>query len=84
MEASHTFAIVYSKKPGILIRIALVMERRGYSIESVSTTPYELNPTYSEMIVTAEGDPAKLEQVSKQVSKLIDVMAVRELKEVYC
>ena len=80
----HTFSILYAKKPAILIRLALVLERRGYTIESMSTSPCESNPEYWEMLITSEGDPAKLEQVTKQLTKLIDVFAVRVLKEEYC
>ncbi len=84
METQHTYSIIYAKKPGILIRLALVLERRGYTIESMRTSPYDPNPEYWEMVITTEGDPTKLEQVTRQLTKLIDVFAVRVLKEVYC
>ncbi|MDJ1494824.1 ACT domain-containing protein [Cytophagaceae bacterium DM2B3-1] len=84
METQHTFSLIYTRKPGILIRVALVLERRGYTIESMNTSPYDSNPDYWEMMLTIEGDPAKLEQVTRQLAKLIDVFAVQVLKEVYC
>lgn len=84
MKTQHTFSLIYTRKPGILIRVALILERRGYTIESMNTNPYDPNPDYWEMILTTEGDPAKLEQVIRQLAKLIDVFAVQVLKEMYC
>jgi acetolactate synthase I/III small subunit len=84
METQHTFSIIYAKKPGVLIRLALILERRGYTIESMRTSRYNPNPEYWEMVIIIEGDPAKLEQVKGQLTKLIDVFAVRVLKEEYC
>ncbi|MES2733450.1 MAG: acetolactate synthase small subunit [Bacteroidota bacterium] len=83
METSHTFAICFSHKPGMILRIALVLERRGYTIESLFTTTEPHNPGYSEMVLTVKGDPSKLAQVTKQLAKLIDVLTVKELKKVY-
>ncbi|MDJ1501799.1 ACT domain-containing protein [Xanthocytophaga agilis] len=84
METQHTFSLIYTRKPGILIRVALVLERRGYTIESMSTNSYDSNPDYWEMILTTEGDPEKLEQITRQLAKLIDVFSVQVLKEMYC
>jgi acetolactate synthase small subunit len=80
----HTFSIIYAKKAGILIRLALVVERQGHTIESMSTHPYGRNPMYWEMVITTRGDLAKREQVKRQLTKLIDICEVQVLNEAYC
>lgn len=61
---------------GSVVRVALVMERRSYSIESLQIKSSSEN--YSEMQLIVSGDPEKWEQVQKQLAKLVDVISVRE------
>ena len=69
----HTISLYVSDKPGVLVRVALVFSRRGYNIESlvVSSSATE---GYSRMTITCSGDPTILEQIIKQLAKLVDVV----------
>jgi acetolactate synthase I/III small subunit len=73
MNNIHTISVLVANKPGVLVRIALVFARRGYNIDSLVVSP-TVNPKYSRMTITAKGDPVTLEQIIKNVSKLIDVI----------
>ncbi len=73
----HTISMTVANKPGVLVRIAHVFARRGYNIDSLVVSP-AYNPRYSRMTITAQGDPETLEQIIKQVNKLIDVIHASE------
>jgi len=70
----HTISILVRNKPGVLVRIALVFARRGYNIESLVVSTDVANGDFSRMTITCSGDPDTLEQIIKQVTKLIDVV----------
>lgn len=70
----HTISILVRNKPGVLVRVALVFSRRGYNIESLVVSPDVTNGQFSRMTITCSGDPETLEQITKQVTKLIDVV----------
>ena len=70
----HTLSILVRNKPGVLVRIALVFARRGYNIESLVVSADVTNGEFSRMTITCSGDPETLEQIIKQVTKLIDVV----------
>ncbi|MBF0386457.1 MAG: acetolactate synthase small subunit [Candidatus Omnitrophica bacterium] len=74
---THTLSILVANKPGVLVRVALVFARRGYNIDSLVVSPVH-NPKFSRMTITAKGDPTILEQIIKQVNKLIDVIHASE------
>jgi len=69
----HTVSLMVANKPGVLVRIALVFARRGFNIDSLVVSP-SVNPRFSRMTITAQGDPATLEQIVKQSAKLVDVI----------
>ena len=69
----HTISLLVNNKPGVLIRIALVFSRRGYNIESVVVSP-DNNPKFSRMSLVASGDKETLDQIIKQLNKLVDVI----------
>ena len=69
----HTISVLVANKPGVLVRIALVFARRGYNIDSLVVSP-TVNPKYSRMTITAKGDLEILEQIIKNVNKLVDVI----------
>jgi len=73
LNDTHTISLYVANKPGVLARIAQVFARRGFNIDSlvVSTA---LDGDYSRMTVTAKGNLENLDQIIKQVSKLIDVI----------
>ena len=70
----HTISILVRNKPGVLVRVALVFSRRGYNIESLVVSPDMASGQFSRMTITCSGDPETLEQIIKQVTKLIDVV----------
>lgn len=76
VQAKHSITIRLVNNPGCVIRVALILERRGYAIESLQMkSPLD---GYSEMNLVIIGEQEKFEQVQKQLTKLIDVMSVRE------
>ena len=70
----HTLSILVRNKPGVLVRVALIFSRRGYNIESLVVSPEASDGQMSRMTITCSGDPETLEQIIKQVTKLIDVV----------
>jgi acetolactate synthase-1/3 small subunit len=70
----HTLSILVRNKPGVLVRVALIFSRRGYNIESLVVSPDAADGQLSRMTITCSGDPETLEQIIKQVTKLIDVV----------
>jgi len=75
----HTIAVIMENKPGVLTRIAGMFSRRSFNIDSLSVGATD-NPDYSRMTITVHGDEEILEQVVKQLSKLINVIRVSELE----
>jgi acetolactate synthase I/III small subunit len=76
----HTIAVIVENKSGVLTRIAGLFSRRSFNIDSLSVGATD-NPEYSRMTITVHGDRDVLEQVIKQLSKLINVIRVSELEE---
>jgi len=74
----HTIAAIVENRPGVLVRIAALFSRRGFNIDSLTVGATD-NPDYSRMTITVEGDEIVLEQVTKQLNKLINVIRVSEL-----
>ena len=70
----HTISILVRNKPGVLVRVALVFARRGYNIESLVVSTDVANGEFSRMTITCSGDLETLDQIIKQVTKLIDVV----------
>ena len=73
-KALHTISVYVNNKPGVLVRVALVFARRGYNIESLVVSADAANAAFSRMTITCSGDPETLEQIIKQLSKLVDVV----------
>jgi len=71
--STHTLSLFVRDKPGVLVRVSLVFARRGYNIESLVVSPAGRRG-YSRMTITCSGDPATLEQIIKQLTKLVDVV----------
>jgi acetolactate synthase-1/3 small subunit len=74
----HTIAVIVENKSGVLTRIAGLFSRRSFNIDSLSVGSTD-NPDYSRMTIAVQGDEDILEQVIKQLSKLINVIRVSEL-----
>jgi len=75
----HVLSIVVANKPGVLGRIVSLFSRRGYNIDSLSVGASE-DMRYSRITVSLQGDEQVVEQINKQVAKLVDVQDVIELK----
>ncbi len=69
----HTISLFVNNKPGVLVRVALVFSRRGFNIESLVVSP-AAEGRFSRMTIACSGDPETLNQVVKQLAKLVDVV----------
>ncbi len=74
----HTVAVLVENRPGVLTRVAGLFSRRGFNIESLAVGVTE-NPDISRMTIVVSGDDHVLEQVEKQLNKLIDVIRVSDI-----
>jgi len=76
----HIISLLMENEAGALSRVAGLFSARGYNIESLSVAPTE-DPTLSRMTIVTSGSDAVIEQINKQLNKLIDVAAVMDLSE---
>ncbi len=76
----HTLAVTVENRPGVLTRVATLFRRRCYNIESLAVGATE-NPSVSRMTIVVNGDDKIIEQVSKQLYKLVDVIKVIDITE---
>lgn len=79
-ETKHTLVALVEDKPGVLTRVASLFRRRGFNIESLAVGGSE-QPGLSRMTIVAIGDSAQIEQVRKQLEKLINVVKVSDITE---
>jgi acetolactate synthase I/III small subunit len=77
--SKHTLSVLVENKPGVLARIAALFSRRGFNIDSLAVGPTE-HPEISRMTVVVDVDELPLEQVTKQLNKLVEVLKVVELE----
>jgi acetolactate synthase-1/3 small subunit len=76
----HTLSVTVENQPGVLTRVGMLFRRRGYNIESLAVGETH-NPTISQMTIVVSGDDRIIEQVTKQLYKLVDVIKVVDLTE---
>ena len=74
----HTLAVLVENKPGVLARVASLFSRRGFNIDSLAVGPTE-NEEISRMTIVVNSEDIPLEQVTKQLNKLINVIKIVEL-----
>ena len=74
----HTIAILLQNETGALSRVASMFSTRGYNIESLSVAPTQ-DPMISRLTLVTEGEDAVIEQIAKQLYKLIDVVDVLDI-----
>ena len=74
----HTLSVLVENKPGVMARVAALFSRRGFNIESLAVGPTEV-PTISRMTIVVSVTGLPLEQVTKQLNKLINVIKIVEL-----
>ncbi len=72
-RAIQTISLYVNNKPGVLVRVALVFSRRGFNIESLVVSP-AAEGRFSRMTITSSGDPETLDQIIRQLAKLVDVV----------
>jgi acetolactate synthase-1/3 small subunit len=74
----HTLSVLVENKSGVLARVSALFSRRGFNIESLAVGPTE-NPDLSRMTIVADAEAQPLEQITKQLNKLIEVIKIVEL-----
>jgi acetolactate synthase-1/3 small subunit len=73
----HTISVLVRNEFGVLSRVAGMFSGRGYNIDSLNVAP-TLNPKVSHMTLVTTGDDDTIEQITKQLHKLIDVITVKD------
>ncbi len=76
----HTLSVLVENKFGVLARIAGLFSGRGFNIDTLNVAPTQ-DPTTSRMTIIVKGDDTVLEQVTKQLNKLVDVIKVQDFQE---
>ena len=76
----HTLSILVENKPGVLARVAALFSRRGFNIDSLAVGPTE-HPDVSRMTIVVSVEGLPLEQVTKQLNKLVNVLKIVELDD---
>ncbi|MGH8904616.1 MAG: acetolactate synthase small subunit [Egibacteraceae bacterium] len=76
--SKHTLSVLVENRPGVLARVAGLFSRRGFNIESLAVGPTEVDDI-SRMTIVVDAAQAPLEQVTKQLNKLINVLKIVEL-----
>jgi len=76
----HTLSVLVENKFGVLTRVAGLFSGRGYNIDTLNVAPTH-DPKTSRMTIVTHGDDATLDQIVKQLNKLVDVLEVRDFHE---
>jgi acetolactate synthase-1/3 small subunit len=79
---SHTISVLVENEFGVLARVAGLFSSRGFNIESLTVNEDPLDPTTSRIVLVSSGDDQILEQINKQLNKLVSVIKVIDFKEV--
>ena len=74
----HKVAVLVENNPGVLAKVANLFSRRGYNIDSLVVSDTE-DKAISRMTIVVDGDERTIEQVTKQLHKLVDVIKVNDL-----
>ena len=75
----HILSILVENKPGVLTRIAGLFARRGFNIDTLAVGPTD-DPTLSRITITLDGATHPIDQVTKQLHKLVNVIKIRDLE----
>ena len=78
MENRHVISVLVENKPGVLARVSGMFSGRGFNIHSLAVAP-SLDPEYSRMTIVTYGKEQIIEQIIKQLRKLINVVKVQDL-----
>jgi len=79
----HTMSLLVDNEPGVLARVSGLFSGRGFNIESLCVAE-TLDPSISRMTLVTRGDDAVVEQITKQLNKLINVIKVTDLTATEC
>ena len=74
----HVISVIVENRPGVLTRVSALFSRRGFNIESLTVGVTD-NPELSRMTIVVTGDNSVLEQIQKQLYKLVDTLKVIDL-----
>lgn len=74
----HTISVLVENKPGVLSRVSGMFTRRGYNIDSLAVSPTE-TPDRSRMTIAVDASRFPIEQITKQLDKLVNVIKIRDL-----
>ena len=77
---SMVLSVLVENSSGVLSRVSALFSRRGYNIESISAGVTQ-NPEFTRITIVSNGEDEELEQIRKQVAKLVDVVDVKELPQ---
>ncbi|HEY7048650.1 MAG TPA: acetolactate synthase small subunit [Jatrophihabitantaceae bacterium] len=77
---THTLSVLVENKPGVLVRVSGLFSRRGFNIESLAVGPTE-HPEISRITILVSVEGTALEQVTKQLNKLVNVIKIVELED---
>lgn len=80
MQHRHIISVLMENEPGALSRVVGLFSQRGYNIETLTVAPTE-DPTMSRMTLTTLGDDQKIEQITKHLNRLVDVVKLVDLTE---
>ena len=80
MSEKHTLSVLVENKPGVLTRVSALFTRRGFNIHSLAVGPTE-HEDISRITVIADAEGLAMEQVTKQLNKLVPVLKVVELEQ---
>ena len=78
MSEKHTLSVLVENKPGVLTRVSALFTRRGFNIDSLAVGPTE-HEDISRITVIADAEGLAMEQVTKQLNKLVNVLKIVEL-----
>ena len=76
----HTLSVLVENRFGVLARISGLFSGRGFNIDSLNVAPTQ-DPTQSRMTIVVKGDDTVLEQVTKQLNKLVDIIKVQDFQD---
>lgn len=79
-ERFHIISTLVEDKPGVLYKVTGLLNRRGFNIESITVGESEVEGL-SRMVITVKGDSSTLEQVTKQLNKLVEVIKIKNVSE---
>lgn len=79
LSVTHTLAVLVENKAGVLARVAGLFARRGFNIDSLAVAPTD--DRFSRITIVVDGESAPIDQIKKQLDKLIDVVDISELSE---